>query len=85
MSALRPLAAIAADALAVSCGHCWADPGQQCAESTPGAMHLARFARCRRRGLISDADMCTVLDVAAPGPLDVFTPATVIFPEAVAA
>jgi hypothetical protein len=48
-------------------------------------MHLARFARCRRRGLISDADMCTVLDLAAPGPLEVFTPATVLYPEQVAA
>lgn len=81
----RPLAEIAATAVVVSCGHCWAVPGDPCAADAPCAMHLARFARARRRGLISDADMCAVLDVAAPGPLDVFAPATVINLEQVAA
>lgn len=71
----RPLAGIAADALAANCGSCWARPGQPCdADGT----HLARFARARRRGAISGPDMAVVLDVAAPRPEDVFTPATVI-------
>ena len=85
MTGPRTLPEIAEDALLVSCGHCWADPGQPCTEDTPGVMHLARFARCRRRGLISDAEMCAVLDVAAPDPFTVFTPATVIGLGAVAA
>jgi hypothetical protein len=71
----RPLADIAADALAANCGECWRRPGQPCPVD---GMHLARFARARRRGAISAADMAVVLDVAAPCPEDVFTPATVI-------
>ena len=59
-----PLDEIAAEALKVNCGagNCWAAPGQPCACDRPGGKHLARFARARRRGLISDADMCAVLD-----------------------
>lgn len=71
----RPLHLIAADALAATCGECWARPGQPCPVA---GMHLARFARARRRGAISAADMAVVLDVAAPDPEDMFTPATVI-------
>ena len=70
----RPLAEITADALRVNCGHCWSEPGKPCAADAPDLMHLARFARCRRKGLISDEDMCAVLDAAG----DVFEPATVI-------
>lgn len=71
----RPLALIAADALAATCGECWGRPGEPC---DAGGMHLARFARARRRGAISSSDMAVVLDIAAPRPEDVFTPATVI-------
>lgn len=67
----RPLAGIAADAIQAECGECWPGHGNPC--DAPG-LHLARYARARRRGLISGPDMAVVLD-AAP---DVFTPATVI-------
>jgi len=74
----RPLAEITADALLATCGagDCWAEPGRPCS-CAPG-VHLARYARARRRGQISDADMCAVLDAAALGPLDVFMPETVV-------
>jgi hypothetical protein len=74
----RPLHGIAVDALRVNCGHCWSAPGQPCSCDRPGT-HLARFARARRRGLISDPDMCAVLDE-----LDAFTPAAVLYGEAAA-
>jgi hypothetical protein len=71
----RPLHLIAADVLAATCGHCWAHPGEPCDAE---GVHLARFARARRRGVISGPDMAAVLSIAAPDPEDVFTPATVI-------
>ena len=73
----RTLRDITADALQANCGHCWAEPGQPCTGERPG-MHLARYARARRRGLLTDYDMGAVLNVAAPDPDDVFTPATML-------
>lgn len=67
----RPLAEIAADAIQAECGECWPGHGSPC--DAPG-LHLARYARARRRGLISGPDMAAVLSVAG----DVFTPSTVI-------
>jgi hypothetical protein len=75
----RTLSDITADALDANCGHCWAEPGNPC--DTPGGTHLARYARARRRGLISGPDMSVALDAAD----DVFEPATVVAAEAVPA
>ena len=74
----RPLAEITADALHANCGagDCWAEPGRPCS-CAPGT-HLARYARARRKGLLSGADMSVVLDAAG----DVFEPSTVIYAEA---
>ena len=82
--AALPLDEIASEALKVNCGagNCWAAPGQPCACDRPGGKHLARFARARRRGLISDADLCAVLDAVAPDPDSVFTPESVIYDDA---
>jgi len=67
----RPLAAIAADAIAAECGECWPGHGNPCdADGT----HLARFARARRRGILSGPDMAVVLDAAG----DVLQPSAVI-------
>ena len=74
----RTLGEITADALQAECGQCWPGPGNPC-DVEPG-MHLARYARARRKGLLSDYDMGAVL-----GPLDVIAPETVICPEAVPA
>jgi len=71
----RTLAAITADAMLASCGWCWGGWGQPC---DADGVHLARFARARRRGLISETDMAAVLGAVAPDPEDVFTPGTVI-------
>jgi hypothetical protein len=79
--AARPLADITADALLADCGWCWGGWGNPCTTEPPGGMHLARYARACRRGLISDADMRAVRD-AAPA---VFTPGTVLDLQAVAA
>jgi hypothetical protein len=70
----RPLAGIAADAIWAECGECWPGRGNPCDAL---GLHLARYARARRRGLISGPDMAVVLD-AAP---DVFEPSTVISAE----
>ena len=67
----RTLAGIAADAIQAECGECWPGHGNPCDAE---GIHLARFARARRRGLISGPDMAVVL-AAAP---DVFEPSTVI-------
>lgn len=67
----RSLAGIAALARLCPCGHCWAPPGKPCG---PDGEHLARFARARRRGLLSGADVEAVLG-AAP---DAFAPGTLI-------
>jgi hypothetical protein len=57
----RSLAAITTDALRATCGDgdCWAAPGQPC--SITPYVHLARYQRARRKGLISAADLTAVL------------------------
>ena len=58
------------------CGVCWAEPGDPCGDARgdlPG-LHLARFARARRKGLISGAEVAAVIGAAG----DVFTSSTVI-------
>lgn len=42
----------------VTCGFCWQAPGEPC---TADGWHLARFLRAYRRGLITKAEMVTVL------------------------
>lgn len=56
----------------VNCGHCWTGPGTPC--DSPDGYHLARFARARRRGLLTVPEMSAVLMAAGP----VFTDATII-------
>jgi hypothetical protein len=67
----RPLAEIAADAIQAECGECWPGHGNPC---DADGKHLARYARARRRGLISGPDMSVVLDAAGVA----FQPSTVI-------
>src|SRR5580698_5369842 len=53
-------AAVAAVRLA-QCGHCWAArPGEPC---TPGGDHFARWARARRKGLITAEQLAAALDL----------------------
>jgi hypothetical protein len=47
----------AAVALMVSCGFCWARPGSVCEVE---GLHLARFVRAYRRGLISQEELAAV-------------------------
>jgi hypothetical protein len=58
------------------CGVCWAEPGEPCGDARGGldGVHLARYARARRRGLLGEAAMTAAL--AAAG--DVFTDATIV-------
>jgi hypothetical protein len=42
----------------VTCGFCWQAPGEPC---TADGFHLARFLRAHRRGLITRAELVTVL------------------------
>jgi hypothetical protein len=55
----------------VNCGHCWARPGTPC-DGLDG-WHLARFARARKRGLLTAAEFASVTEG-----LDVFTGGTLI-------
>jgi hypothetical protein len=57
----------AAVALLVSCGFCWAVPGTACG---PEGLHLARYVRCYRRGLLSRealAGICQPVPQASAG------------------
>jgi hypothetical protein len=47
----------AAVALMVSCGFCWARPGSACMQE---GLHLARFVRAYRRGLISQDELAVI-------------------------
>jgi hypothetical protein len=76
----RPLAEITADALLADCGWCWGGHGNRCATEPPGGIHVARFLRAYRRGLISSADLDSVLEA-----LDAFTEGTVLHAAAVTA
>lgn|SRR5487761_618160 len=61
-------------AIRVPCGQCWFAPGTPCASDASGpGYHLARFARGRRRGLITEAELAAVLDEAG-----VITLATIV-------
>jgi hypothetical protein len=57
---IRTLSDICADALQVNCGYCWAAPRQPCV-SEPRGIHVARFGRAMRRGVISGTDLLAVL------------------------
>ena len=77
VSAARTLTALAAlVAKHVHCGHCWSAPQHPCTEGGQRAdgVHLARFARARRRGLISLDEIAAVLALAGP----VLTPAVLV-------
>jgi hypothetical protein len=44
-------------ALMVSCGFCWAKPGSACGQD---GLHLARYVRAYRRGLISQEELAAI-------------------------
>lgn len=69
----RPLGEIAENAMLADCGYggCWAEHLEPC---NAEGVHLARFGRAERKGLISPADMAVVTAEAGPGAL----PGTVI-------
>jgi len=73
----RTLAEITEDAMRATCGagDCWAEPGFPCS-AAPG-VHLARYARACRKGIISDGEMRAVFEIAGW----CVTPGTVIYAE----
>lgn len=64
-----------------TCGECWCPPHVPCLRGELGTRgyHVARFARARRKGLISDLDLLAVLDQA-----EVFSNSTVVYDEVTA-
>ena len=52
----------AAMALMATCGFCWARPGMPCGEE---GLHLARYVRAYRRGLLSQKDLAGVCETLA--------------------
>ena len=65
---------ISAAALAATCGHCWAEPGEPCSAALSGGTHAARFGRAARRGLITSADAMLAIDT-----MDAFSEASVLY------
>jgi len=51
-----------AAALMVSCGFCWARPGVACARD---GLHLARYVRAYRRGLLDHTDLAAICEALA--------------------
>ena len=52
----------AAVALMVSCGFCWAVPGTACG---PEGLHLARYVRAYRRGVLGQNDLAVICETMA--------------------
>jgi hypothetical protein len=52
----------AAVALMVSCGFCWARPNTTCGEQ---GLHLARYVRAYRRGLLSHKELAATCEALA--------------------
>lgn len=75
-AAVRPLPEILSAARMARCGHCWREPGPPCTHSPASAdgVHVARLNRASRRGLITAAELITVLQAASP-----FSGATIIW------
>jgi len=79
-AAPRAMAEVRALAMLATCGQCWAAHREPCTlppEAEPGSLHLARYDRAARRGVISGADMAAVL--ASAGPL--LSPAAIVYPR----
>jgi hypothetical protein len=70
--AARSLLEVCAAARQATCGECWQVPGVPCTRDPEGD-HVARFGRAARRGLISGAELVSVL-----GQFGAFTTATVV-------
>lgn len=76
----RAMAEVRALAVLATCGQCWAASREPCTvppEATPGSLHLARYDRAARRGLISGTDMAAVLTAAGP----LLSPAAVVYTD----
>jgi len=52
----------AAVALMVSCGFCWAKPNTTCDQE---GLHLARYVRAYRRGLLSQKELAAICEALA--------------------
>jgi hypothetical protein len=52
----------AAVALMATCGFCWARPGSTCGEQ---GLHLARYVRAYRRGLLDQKDLAEICEALA--------------------
>ncbi len=75
LTAARSLHSICDLACLANCGECWAPPHVPCLRGSRGTKgyHIARFARARRRGLLSALDLTAVLaDVEVFGNSTVF-------------
>jgi hypothetical protein len=52
----------AAVALMATCGFCWARPGVACGEE---GLHLARYVRAYRRGLLGQQELAAICETMA--------------------
>jgi hypothetical protein len=52
----------AAVALMVPCGFCWATPNTTCGQE---GLHLARYVRAYRRGLLSHKELAAICEALA--------------------
>jgi hypothetical protein len=52
-------------AVLAPCGQCWAPRGTPCSRGASGpGYHVARFARARRRGLLTEAELDVITNAA---------------------
>lgn len=61
-------AEVCAEARRVPCGHCWRERGLPCVTNPDTAaegLHMARFIRAHRKGLISETELGAVLHAAS--------------------
>ena len=62
----RTLHSLCEQARLMPCEQCGTPAGTPCGRRPVAGYHLARFAAAHRRGLLTSADMDTVLDAAGP-------------------
>ena len=76
LTVARSIHSICELASLANCGECWAPPHVPCLRGDLGTrgFHVARFARARRKGLISDLDLFAVTSEAVP-----FAGSTVVY------
>lgn len=63
----RPGEQVQASALQATCGQCWAYPNRLCKFDGGEELHLLRYERANKKGVVSDEELERARAVAEPG------------------